>query len=229
MGRVVLAVLDHRDGAARPAWSARGAACRRRPSRPARSPRSPCEGPLDFSLTGVLATLLQPLAEAEISVFTISTFDTDWVLVPVGDADRAAEEWRRSRARRRPRRPQSTAHEEQQETTTMSVTHPAGFTAAGVEAGLKTSGGKDVALVVNTGPDLRLRLGVHRQPLQGQPDPVERGGRQGRHRPRGRAQLRRRQLLHRRRGLPDHARRRRAGRRRPRHRRRSTWSSARPA
>jgi len=34
----------------------------------------------------------------------------------------------------------------------MSVTHPAGFTAAGVEAGLKTSGGKDVALVVNNGP-----------------------------------------------------------------------------
>jgi hypothetical protein len=53
------------------------------------------EGPLDFSLTGILSTLLQPLADAEISVFTISTFDTDWVLVPVGDADRAAEEWRR--------------------------------------------------------------------------------------------------------------------------------------
>lgn len=34
----------------------------------------------------------------------------------------------------------------------MSVTHPQGFTAAGVEAGLKTSGGKDVALVVNSGP-----------------------------------------------------------------------------
>lgn len=34
----------------------------------------------------------------------------------------------------------------------MSVTHPAGFTAAGVAAGLKSSGGKDVALVVNTGP-----------------------------------------------------------------------------
>jgi glutamate N-acetyltransferase/amino-acid N-acetyltransferase len=34
----------------------------------------------------------------------------------------------------------------------MSVTHPAGFTAAGVEAGLKTSGGKDMALVVNEGP-----------------------------------------------------------------------------
>ena len=67
------------------------------------------EGPLDFSLTGVLATLLQPLADAEISVFTISTFDTDWVLVPVGDAERAAEEWRRrghDRRARRPRHPQ---------------------------------------------------------------------------------------------------------------------------
>jgi uncharacterized protein len=53
------------------------------------------EGPLDFSLTGILASLLEPMAEAEISVFTISTFDTDWILVPIGDADRAAEEWRR--------------------------------------------------------------------------------------------------------------------------------------
>src|SRR6187455_1582336 len=34
----------------------------------------------------------------------------------------------------------------------MSVTTPAGFRAAGVTAGLKTSGGKDVALVVNQGP-----------------------------------------------------------------------------
>ena len=54
------------------------------------------EGPLDFALTGVLAQLLAPLAEAEISVFTLSTFDTDWILVPGGDADRAAEEWRRA-------------------------------------------------------------------------------------------------------------------------------------
>ena len=53
-------------------------------------------GPLDFALTGVLATLLAPLAAARISVLTISTFDTDWVLVPVDDADRAAEEWRAS-------------------------------------------------------------------------------------------------------------------------------------
>jgi hypothetical protein len=54
------------------------------------------EGPLDFGLTGVLASLLAPLSEAGISVFTLSTFDTDWILVPTPDADRAAEEWRRS-------------------------------------------------------------------------------------------------------------------------------------
>ncbi|WP_426246243.1 ACT domain-containing protein [Nocardioides sp. LHG3406-4] len=53
------------------------------------------EGPLDFALTGVLSELLVPLAEAEISVFTLSTYDTDWLLVPTKDADRAAEEWRR--------------------------------------------------------------------------------------------------------------------------------------
>ena len=54
------------------------------------------QGPLDFALTGVLSTLLLPLAADQISVFTISTFDTDWVLVPINDAERAAEEWRRS-------------------------------------------------------------------------------------------------------------------------------------
>lgn len=40
------------------------------------------EGPLDLALTGVLAALLAPLAAAEVSVFTLSTFDTNWVLVP---------------------------------------------------------------------------------------------------------------------------------------------------
>jgi len=52
------------------------------------------KGPLDFTLTGVLVTLLTPLAEQGISVFTISTYDTDWILVPTADADRAAEAWR---------------------------------------------------------------------------------------------------------------------------------------
>jgi hypothetical protein len=53
------------------------------------------QGPLDFALTGVLAALLAPLAEAGISVFTLSTFDTDWILVATAEADRAEEEWRR--------------------------------------------------------------------------------------------------------------------------------------
>lgn len=50
-------------------------------------------GPLDFSLSGVLQTLLGPLAEADISVFTISTYDTDWILVRGGQADAAEEAW----------------------------------------------------------------------------------------------------------------------------------------
>ena len=39
------------------------------------------EGPLDFSLVGVLADLLEPLRRAGISVFVISSFETDYVLV----------------------------------------------------------------------------------------------------------------------------------------------------
>lgn len=38
-------------------------------------------GPLDFSLTGVLVGLAAPLAEAGISIFSVSTFDTDYLLV----------------------------------------------------------------------------------------------------------------------------------------------------
>ena len=39
------------------------------------------EGPLDFSLTGILASLAVPLANVKISIFAISTFDTDYILV----------------------------------------------------------------------------------------------------------------------------------------------------
>jgi uncharacterized protein len=39
------------------------------------------EGPFPFSLTGVLASFLDPLAKAGISIFAVSTFDTDYVLV----------------------------------------------------------------------------------------------------------------------------------------------------
>jgi hypothetical protein len=39
------------------------------------------EGPFPFSMTGVLASFLQPLAEARIPIFAISTFDSDYVLI----------------------------------------------------------------------------------------------------------------------------------------------------
>jgi hypothetical protein len=38
-------------------------------------------GPLEFSLTGILAAIAAPLAAAGVSIFAISTFDTDYVLV----------------------------------------------------------------------------------------------------------------------------------------------------
>ncbi len=39
------------------------------------------EGPLDLALTGVLASLANPLAAANINLFAVSTFDTDYLLV----------------------------------------------------------------------------------------------------------------------------------------------------
>lgn len=39
------------------------------------------QGPLDFALTGILASLAEPLARAGVSLFAISTFDTDYLLV----------------------------------------------------------------------------------------------------------------------------------------------------
>lgn len=38
-------------------------------------------GPLDFGATGILASIAEPLALAGVSVFALSTFDTDYVLV----------------------------------------------------------------------------------------------------------------------------------------------------
>ena len=49
------------------------------------------EGPLDFSLTGVLASLTSPLAREGISVFALSTFDTDCLLVKQQQLDRAVQ------------------------------------------------------------------------------------------------------------------------------------------
>lgn len=50
--------------------------------------------PLDFSLIGVLASLARPLTEADVSIFSISTYDTDYLLVrenKLGKAIRALE------------------------------------------------------------------------------------------------------------------------------------------
>jgi hypothetical protein len=47
------------------------------------------EGPLDFSLTGVLASLTAPLAREGISVFVLSTYDTDYLLVKKEQLEKA--------------------------------------------------------------------------------------------------------------------------------------------
>lgn len=51
------------------------------------------DGPLDHSLIGVLAGLLEPLSAAGISILAESTFDTDWILVPTAQADQAYLVW----------------------------------------------------------------------------------------------------------------------------------------
>ena len=52
-------------------------------------------GEVDLTMVGVLTGLLVPLEEADLSVFTISTYATNWILVPVAKAEVAAEAWRR--------------------------------------------------------------------------------------------------------------------------------------
>ena len=47
------------------------------------------EGPLDLSLIGILALLTAPLAHAGISIFAVSTYDTDYVLVKEERLDEA--------------------------------------------------------------------------------------------------------------------------------------------
>ncbi|HVO57330.1 MAG TPA: ACT domain-containing protein [Dongiaceae bacterium] len=49
------------------------------------------EGKLAFSLVGVLAAVAVPLAKAEISVFAVSTYDTDYLLVAERDLHNATQ------------------------------------------------------------------------------------------------------------------------------------------
>jgi hypothetical protein len=53
-------------------------------------------GTMPFSLVGVLAALVGPLAKAGISVFALSTFDTDYLLVQEPDLARACQALQRA-------------------------------------------------------------------------------------------------------------------------------------
>src|SRR5260221_3271689 len=46
-------------------------------------------GPLDFALTGIVSSLVGPLARAGITVFAISTYETDYLMVRAASLDHA--------------------------------------------------------------------------------------------------------------------------------------------
>ena len=48
-------------------------------------------GPFDFSLTGAISSLVEPLAAAEVPIFVLSTFESDYVLVRSSDLARAVD------------------------------------------------------------------------------------------------------------------------------------------
>lgn len=48
-------------------------------------------GPLDFAVTGVLAAIATPLANAGVSIFSLATFDTDYVMVKEEDLAKACD------------------------------------------------------------------------------------------------------------------------------------------
>jgi hypothetical protein len=49
------------------------------------------QGPFPFAMTGVLTSFLQPLADAGIAIFVVSTFDTDYVLMKREKVEQAIE------------------------------------------------------------------------------------------------------------------------------------------
>ncbi|WP_424951358.1 ACT domain-containing protein [Deinococcus sp.] len=46
-------------------------------------------GPFDFALSGILAGVLRPLHRAEVGIFALSTYDTDYVLVQAAQLELA--------------------------------------------------------------------------------------------------------------------------------------------
>jgi hypothetical protein len=51
------------------------------------------EGVLEFGLTGILNSLTEPMADAGISIFAISTYNTDYILVKSDVANQAKAVW----------------------------------------------------------------------------------------------------------------------------------------
>jgi hypothetical protein len=49
------------------------------------------EGPFPFSMTGVLLSFIEPLSNNGVSIFAISTYDTDYVLISKDHIDRAVD------------------------------------------------------------------------------------------------------------------------------------------
>lgn len=49
------------------------------------------QGPLDFAMIGVLAAITLPLAKAGVSIFALSTFATDYILVKNNQLERAIQ------------------------------------------------------------------------------------------------------------------------------------------
>lgn len=54
------------------------------------------EGPLEFGVVGVLARITGALADAGVSLFAISTHDTDYILVKEESMDRAVDALRKN-------------------------------------------------------------------------------------------------------------------------------------
>lgn len=52
------------------------------------------DGPIPFDAVGILSALVQPLAAAGISVFSVSSYDTDYLLVATATVDRVEAAWR---------------------------------------------------------------------------------------------------------------------------------------
>eukprot|EP00035_Acanthoeca_spectabilis_P003031 m.90853 g.90853 ORF g.90853 m.90853 type:complete len:139 (+) comp11893_c0_seq1:297-713(+) len=48
-------------------------------------------GPLDFALVGILADIARTLADSNVSIFALSTYDTDYILVKESSLKQARE------------------------------------------------------------------------------------------------------------------------------------------